>query len=188
MSNHNKWIKFYWFIKNQSKSLLDWTELISKMNRLYTDDGIDFKFRSIFHVFVYFVLCSPNEFTAHAVSIYFYIHLFLPTAERSLRPHIKLYHTIVPCRCCGDGADCCCRSSCCGTCSGDGDDRCVSNVLKPNAEPPKLDGFMPPLLIHGTPKTGSGSSGGVTCKIKKSLYEQIQKKWQIKQPSRKCFM
>lgn len=44
-------------------------------------------------------------------------------------------------------------------------------VLRPSVEPPmvpdapRLDGFMPPPLPvgTGTPMTGSGSSGGVTC-------------------------
>lgn len=34
-----------------------------------------------------------------------YSHLFRATPE-SLRPHIRLYHTIVPCICCGSCAPC----------------------------------------------------------------------------------
>lgn len=86
--------------------------------------------------------------------------MFLPTAERSLRPHIRLYHTIVPCRCCGDGA-------CCGRCSSDCGiwiEDMLSIELKPKFEPPKPDGIIP-LLMQGTPSTGKGSSGGVTCRL-----------------------
>lgn len=78
---------------------------------------------------------------------------------------LRLCHTIVPWRCCGDCAD---RtdgwlSSDCGTCNGDPPCIWESTELNPNDEPPKLDGFMPPLLLtHGTPSTGNGSSGGVT--------------------------
>lgn len=81
----------------------------------------------------------------------------MPTAERSLRPHIRLYHTIVPCKCCGDGADGCGRSSC-GICSGDD---MLSIELIPKLDPPNADGLIPP-LTHGTPNIGNGSSGGVT--------------------------
>lgn len=40
----------------------------------------------------------------------------------------------------------------------------LSIELKPKFEPPNPDGIIP-LLMHGTPNTGSGSSGGVTCKL-----------------------
>lgn len=33
-----------------------------------------------------------------------YVHLFL-TTEPSRRPHIRWYHTIVPCKCCGSGVE-----------------------------------------------------------------------------------
>lgn len=105
-----------------------------------------------------------NLFLSSRLYSYFlcvYIHLFFFTAERSLRPHIRLYHTIVPCRCCGDGADGIGRSSC-GTCNGD-DMLSMDDI--PRLEPQNPDGFMPPPappLMHGTPSTGSGSSGGVT--------------------------
>lgn len=101
--------------------------------------------------------------------VYFQIHLFFPTAERSLRPHIRLYHTIVPCKCCGDDVeriDCWLSSDCC-CCSCDIDPIpwLPSVVFSPSDDPPKLDGFMPPPELppmHGTPNTGNGSSGGVT--------------------------
>lgn len=75
-----------------------------------------------------------------------------------LRPHIRLYHTIVPWRwCCDDETDCCwgsgvliwievCMLSFCW--------------FKPIEDPP-IAGLMP-LLMHGTPMSGVGSSGGVT--------------------------
>lgn len=113
----------------------------------------------------------------------FYIHLFFDMEERSRRPHIRLYHTIVPCKCCGDDTwdDCCPNESC--ACS---DPLAPDEVLGPGprsavliaseepppsmppVEEPAPDGLMPPPPpppnIQGTPNMGVGSSGGVTCK------------------------
>lgn len=77
-----------------------------------------------------------------------------------LRPHIRLYHTIVPCRWCEDCGICCC----CGSGAFIWIDVCIGVSdcwLMPIEELPKVDGFMPP---HGTPTIGVGSSGGVTLK------------------------
>lgn len=54
----------------------------------------------------------------------------------------------------------------------------------PNDEPPNIDGLMPPpppappplllLPMHGTPRTGSGSSGGVTWNENRLLFYIIR--------------
>jgi hypothetical protein len=86
----------------------------------------------------------------------------LPTAERSLRPHIRLYHTIVPCKRCGVDGSPRSRISRSGCIWMLVDDWVKSlHRLRPSEEPPRPDGLMPPLM-HGTPKQGKGSSGGVT--------------------------
>lgn len=81
-----------------------------------------------------------------------------------LRPHIKLYHTIVPCRWCWDEEmGCCC-------CWGSGLfiwmevwSFWLRPIEDPLIEDPLMAGFIPlPIPIHGRPIIGVGSSGGVT--------------------------
>lgn len=59
------------------------------------------------------------------------------------------------------------------------------HVLMPNELPPNTDGFipppLPPLLIQGTPSTGNGSSGGVTCM---RVIERAQEEQNIRKYSR----
>lgn len=78
--------------------------------------------------------------------------------DTNLRPHIKLYHTIVPCRWCWDGET--------DWGGGSGEfiwmDVCIWSFcwFSPIDDPPSAG--LIPLLMHGTPMIGVGSSGGVT--------------------------
>lgn len=100
----------------------------------------------------------------------------------NLRPHIKLYHTIVPCRWCWDGET-----------DGEGGsgvliwiDVCMLSFcwlrFRPIDDPP-IAGLIP-LLMHGTPMVGVGSSGGVTWNFS---FVKLSKKISRNSPPIRCF-